>query len=918
MVGIFVNCCCLSQITSVDKGVIDTAAVRESENWPSIGFDISSLSPDGRYVAYTVDNEPARCVKLVVESTDGAWKKEIIGAQGGEITTDSRWVVYKLEDSLFLLGLERQDQKFLAHASRHELIEKNGSNWLMYYESGTIQDLVLRNLSNDEEERFPGCINFWLDERRHMLLWESKKAVTNGFLYDMQWMDLAEGKVHSLRLDATDQAFNIALEPGGEVVLYTTLLEQADDSLYRLHWCEIAKGTDKVLKETHLRSNVCQFDGACQQILLQIQDTVWYYRKGMDKLTALITRGMPGLENRYEISNPVFSGDGNRVLFNIVEKQNAKMPILENNVKLVVWHYCDKVLPSAKGLVYGSGEHVYSATLNLRDRKVLRIDSIGEEVLMFGQMSRYVLLTKAPPSGEGYWQEPEGPELNLVSLEDGGRQRLKIDMRYLDPVVQLSPREDYVVYYDPVNDGYCSYGMADGKTQMLTQGLGMSWRQRPFYRYFNSPNPFFGVDPRPRGLAGWVEGDSMVLAYDSYDIWKLDPSGRRAPENMTQGYGRRHHVVFELDHPSKSELAISGEKKWILSAFNMETKEEGYYSMRAGKTPELFFMGLCRWGIPIKAKSSEVWIISRNSSSEASSVYIKLGDKAPTCLRSVGPPSQYNWYTSELVSWRLPDGTSCQGVLYKPKDLDTSRKYPILFNYYQLSSARVYGFIRPSLAASCDINVPYFVSRGYLVFKPDIYYRMGYPGESALASIVSGAEYLSKRRYVDRRKMGLAGHSWGGYETNYVVTHSHLFAAAAEGAGQTDFIARYNGLKGVNGQGGSNQPLYEIGQFRMGFTLWQCPDLYAKNSPILQADRITTPLLMLHNKEDEAVPWSQGVELFTALRRLGKRAWMLQYEGEGHILEKPENILDYTIRLTQFFDHYLKGLPAPTWMKEGI
>jgi dipeptidyl aminopeptidase/acylaminoacyl peptidase len=163
--------------------------------------------------------------------------------------------------------------------------------------------------------------------------------------------------------------------------------------------------------------------------------------------------------------------------------------------------------------------------------------------------------------------------------------------------------------------------------------------------------------------------------------------------------------------------------------------------------------------------------------------------------------------------------------------------------------------------------------------------------------------------------MGLAGHSWGGFETNYILTHSHLFAAAAEGAGVSDAISLYNAFSGA---GTSNQPEYEVGQTRIGSTLWQRPDLYIENSPVLRADKVTTPLLILHNREDKAVAWAQGVELFTALRRLGKRAWMLEYEGEGHGLTKPENILDYTTRLTQFFDHYLKGAPAPVWMTQGV
>ena len=267
------------------------------------------------------------------------------------------------------------------------------------------------------------------------------------------------------------------------------------------------------------------------------------------------------------------------------------------------------------------------------------------------------------------------------------------------------------------------------------------------------------------------------------------------------------------------------------------------------------------------------------------------------------------------MNWTLPDGDNCQGILFKPENFDSTKKYPLIFNYYETSSQALYDYHKPGWTNSSNINVPYYVSRGYLVFMPDIHIKIGDPLRSALNAVESAARILSKRGYIDPKKMALIGHSYGGFETNYIITHSNLFAAAVEGAGASNYISLYGS---VLLSGSSKEWDAETGQMRIGTSLWQRPDLYLKNSAVLKADHVATPLLILHNKLDDAVPWEQGVELFTALRRLGKLCWMLQYDGEGHGLLKQENLRDYTIRQLQFFDHYLKGAPAPKWMTEGV
>jgi dipeptidyl aminopeptidase/acylaminoacyl peptidase len=286
------------------------------------------------------------------------------------------------------------------------------------------------------------------------------------------------------------------------------------------------------------------------------------------------------------------------------------------------------------------------------------------------------------------------------------------------------------------------------------------------------------------------------------------------------------------------------------------------------------------------------------------------------CLSHINPQqADYNWMTVELRHWKMFDGKTSEGLLYKPENFDSTKKYPILFYFYERDADNLYNYQSPSPDRAV-INIPYFVSNGYLVFDPNIYYKSGQPGEDAYNSVISAARYLSRFKWVDTTRMGLEGHSWGGYQVAYLVTRTHLFAAAEAGAPVANMTSAYGGIRW--GTGISRQFQYEKTQSRIGATLWQHPELYIKSSPLFRADKVTTPLLMMHNDADGSVPWYQGIEYFSALRRLGKKAWLIEYNGEDHGLTERRNQKDWSLRMSQFFDYYLKGERPARWITDGV
>jgi dipeptidyl aminopeptidase/acylaminoacyl peptidase len=424
-------------------------------------------------------------------------------------------------------------------------------------------------------------------------------------------------------------------------------------------------------------------------------------------------------------------------------------------------------------------------------------------------------------------------------------------------------------------------------------------------------------DPGSFGNAGWLENDEAVLIYDRYDIWQVDPDGAKAPVNITNGFGKKNKTVLRYVRTDPEARFIKQGQSILLEGFNRTSKYDGAFTLKLGETadPVKLDAGPYAQMFPIKAKEADAYIVIRMTPNE-SNLFTTNDWKSFTRLSAVNPQQKdYNWFTSELVKWKMFDGKEAEGLLFKPENFDPKKKYPVIFYFYEKDADGLYNYRAPAPSAS-TVNIPYFVSNGYLVFDPNIYYKNGEPGESAYNSIVSAAKHLSKMPWVDSTKMAIQGQSWGGYQVAYLVTRTKMFAAAGAGAPVANMTSAYGGIRW--GSGLNRQFQYERSQSRIGYTLWEKPELYIKNSPLFKADKVATPLLLMHNDADGAVPWYQGIEYFTALRRLGKKVWMLQYNGEDHNLVERRNRKDLSIRLAQFFDHYLKGAPAAKWIADGV
>jgi acetyl esterase/lipase len=424
--------------------------------------------------------------------------------------------------------------------------------------------------------------------------------------------------------------------------------------------------------------------------------------------------------------------------------------------------------------------------------------------------------------------------------------------------------------------------------------------------------------PSPHGMAGWTKGDAALLIYDRYDIWLFDPEGKKAPMRLTKD-GREKQVTYRRIVLDREQMDIDLKQPMMLTGFNEVDKSTAIYRARlvAPSTPALLAGGAFNYGNVMKAKNADKYIYSRENFEIFPDVWatdanFKKGIQLTQGIRQQEP---YIWGTAELISWISLDGKKIEGVIYKPANFDPNKKYPMIVNFYERNAETLYSYRMPEPHRS-TIDYRMYLSNGYIVFNPDNRYRDGYPGESCYNCVMPGIQEVLSRGYVDEKRIGAQGHSWGGYQVAYLATRTRLFAAIESGAPVVNMFSAYGGIRWGSGLARSFQ--YEHTQSRLGATPWTDPRRYYENSPLFLMDKVETPILIMHNDQDGHVPWYQGIEYFVALKRLGKPAWMLNYTGEPHWPTKNPNKLDFQIRMKQFFDHFLKGEPMPKWMKEGV
>jgi dipeptidyl aminopeptidase/acylaminoacyl peptidase len=887
------------------------------EIWRTIGS--RALSADGNWVHYTLDLENDDGELVVVHATSGEEVRVPRGAQP-TFTRDAAHALFTIRptreareaargnrntpapaDTLGILTLATGDLVKVPGVQGWRIPDEAGG-WVAYHLTTTASregeegdapphgTLVVRNLASGEEVQRPAATSYaWADEG--VLLAAVDSLVTDEGGTALRTWSPADGWVTAFETPGTIRSVSMT---------------DAGDQLAFLH-----------APPAPTREEGAEEEGEAEDAAPRPW-TVHRWTGGDAAPTLVAEAGTPGIPEGWTVSEnqgPSFSDDGRRLFFGTVPPAPAPAELsdLESEVDVEIWHWLDAELMTVQNVrVNQERRRSFEAVAHLDD---------GGRVVQLADLS--LTQVQVPDGGtaplglgrdterygiEGSWESPNFSDVYLVDL-DTGERTLFLERSQGFP--SLSPGGEYLTWYQPSDSTWYAHELASGEVRNLSDMVPHPlWNERN-----DSPSP-----PGSYGSAGWLEGDRAILLYDQFDLWALDPSGASAPRSITGEAGRASDTRYRVVRLESGNDPWSASDPVLLSTFHLYTKDAGFARTRldASTAPATLLTEARNFSNPVKAEDADRILFTQETFQEFPDLWVARPDFTERRQVSDANPQQdeYRWGTAELMEWTSADGIPLQGVLMKPENFDPTRQYPMVVYFYERWSDGLHDHYA-LVPHRSRIAFPMYTSNDYVVFIPDIVYRNGYPGEGGLNAVNPGIFKLIEAGFVDRERIALQGHSWGGYQIAYMVTRSEkLYRAAAAGAPVANMTSAYGGIRRQTGL--VRQFQYERTQSRLGGSLWDMPLRYIENSPLFWVDKIETPLLIMHNDSDGHVPWEQGIELFVAMRRLGKPAWMVNYRGEPHWPTTFANRVDWNVRMKQFFDHFLKDAPAPAWLVDGI
>ena len=933
-----VNCLMYGQKKPLDHSVYD--------GWQNIGT--RKISNDGKWVAYSVDVQEGN-PSLFFYSVKNRNTKKFPRGVRPEFTGDSRFAVFQIrpfykdikavkdkklrqnklaKDTLAIVDFAGGKTEKIPNVKGFKIPEKGGSHIAYLLEN--LKDkssddaekegddkneedkntkplqLAVRNLADGKTATYNDVVRYEFSKNGKQLVFVTKKQ-------EEKISKNKEEKKDSADIKPADKKSTDKSKPKKYPLETVQIVDLETGSVRNISEME---GDFSQLAFDEAGSQLAFIGTSSAQNDLVKQYQLYYFNVKQKKQQAL-TDDHARMKKNWVISEnrlPVFSRNGKQLYFGVAPKPVAKdtAMIANDHAVVDVWNYKDDYLQTVQlkelkndlkksyAAVMQTEKPDFFVNIDGEDLDTLRLVNEGNAEFVLGSTSINNRIASQ-------WEGATKKTYYIIDNKTGKRTEI---VKNLNGSAAPSPLGKFVVIFDREKGQWLSYNVETKKTKPLTDGLTVSFVDEEF------DMPDF---PGAYGIASWTENDESVIIRDRYDLWEFFLNGSKKPRNITNGFGRKNKITFETYDLDKDIKSLNRKSPVYLSAFDNTTKANGIFktSIRSNTDPVNVKMEDV-WGYRSvqKAKNADEYILVKESYTQSPDIFATSDFSVQQKLSGTNPQQAlYNWGTGELIHWTTPKGNTSSGLLYKPENFDPAKKYPMIVYFYEKLSDNLNRYVAPAPTPS-RLNISYFVSNGYLVFTPDISYTDGQPGESAMEYINSGVEYLKQNPWVNGTKIGIQGQSWGGYQVAYLIAHTDRYAAAWTGAPVVNMTSAYGGIRWSSGM--NRQFQYEKSQSRLGKTLWEAPDLYIKNSPLFAMDQVKTPVVIMSNDKDGAVPWYQGIEMFTALRRLGKPVWLLNYNGDDHNLIKRQNRKDIQIREQQFFDYYLKGAKAPVWMTKGI
>lgn len=651
---------------------------------------------------------------------------------------------------------------------------------------------------------------------------------------------------------------------------------------------------------------------------------VYLWSRGSDTEPSAVvtdhTAGVPTGMTPSADAAPSFSRDGRKLYVGVADAPEAaprKKTDPENKVLADIWSWHDGLTQARQGVLADTErKRTFIGVFDLATKRYTQVATPAmPEVTLSDDGAHAIGLDETPYLRD---RDYDGTYADIYVINTATNERRLVVKKLRGksgdegrPSVSFSPDGRRAAYY---RDGeWHAIDIVTAQSHPLTRGLPVSFQ----HELHDEPEPAAAY-----GWAGWTRDSESVILYDRYDIWQLWPDGRPA-RNLTHGFGRANKIILRVQDIAAHEeneawRGIDPAQPLILRGEHETTRASGFYAhgFNATGEPRRLLWGNKQWRYAGRALDTDVLLLIASRFDEFPDVW-RTDENFSTPQRITDGGAQlapFAWGSAELVGYTNSSGEPLQGLLYKPANFDPQKKYPLIIYTYERLSHIVHNFFPP--VYSSNISFPFYTSNGYLILLCDIAYDIGHPGQSALECVNAALDAVIARGFVDEDRLGIQGSSWGGYQSAYIITQTNRFRAAEAGAVVGNMTSAYGGIRGTSGQPRPFQ--YEKTQSRIGQPLTDAPELYIENSPVFHVKNVETPLLIQHNDLDGAVPWEQAVELFLALRRHDKKVWLINYPREGHGLVRYANKRDFSLRMWQYFEHYLHDQPAPQWMTEGV
>jgi dipeptidyl aminopeptidase/acylaminoacyl peptidase len=889
--SLFISIFSFSQKLALDHSVYD--------QWESIRETI--WQPQGQFICYTINPQEGDAILIVKNRSS---KTEITIPRGAQpvFTEDGNYLIAKIKPSF--------------NETRKAKIDKKKPDEMPK------DSLVIVTIANGNITKIPAVKSFQLPEFGNGLI---------AYLKETKGDFNKEGAALYLRdlNSGQERVFNnisqYLIHPKGEVVMMYQVRTKLREA--KVFLSSIADTNTITLNSHFYTATNFTWDEQGKQLAylverdstdkaLQKNFSLAYYNHELDSAHFVINRNHDQIPKQYTIGGDrkiTFSKSGKVISLGIqpiLPVKDTTLPEFDR-VSVDIWHYADPTLQtvqlknldatlkSTEALLYRPADNAVTYLGKIKDRDLLKTME-GDGRYTYALIdSNYVIASQ--------WQGFSQRDMYVIDNNTGKNKLIQKNVK----VSQLSPSYDgqSLVYYVEDQKKYKSFNAVSGVTKNILTDIPSA--------LYDEENDV-PDDPNAYGIAKWMQDNKHFLVYDRYDVWLGDAEGKSPSVKLTNG--RQNKISYRFVETDIDRQFLNGDAVILLRTFNEVDKSEGLVSLSL-VTKKLFTMNQLPMHLTtiVAAKKSNDLLVMQEDETQSPNLYHYSFDtlkQNPIALTQINPQqNNYNWMTSQLVKWKSYTGKTAEGVLYLPENFDAKKKYPMIVYFYERNNQSLHNYLPPAPTPS-RLNIPFFASRGYVVFVPDIWYTKGYPGQGAYDYILSGARAMVQKGFVDSTKIGLQGQSWGGYQIAYLITKTNLFAAAWAGAPVVNMTSAYGGIRW--GSGLNRQFQYEKTQSRIGASLWERPDLYIKNSPLFDLPKVTTPLVIMSNDADDAVPWYQGIEMFTAMRRLDKKVWLLVYNNEAHNLVERKNRKDIQIREQQFFDSFLKGAPMPTWLNSGV